>query len=301
MGEQGGKQGPMPSCTRMRGTCDGTGRERVYCLTHERTALIRIKTDKEIELLRRSGKLAAQTLTYARTLVAPGVTTLEIDTKVRDFILDHGAYPSPLNYPGRPVSDPRNPKLTKGGFPNSLCSSVNEVVTHGIPNNDPLKEGDIVNLDITTTLDGYFGDCSATCYVGEPSAQARRLVECSEKCLEIGIAAAVEGAFFGDIGAAIEDYAESCGYSVVRDYCGHGIGRLFHEPPNVLHYRDKQGARLRRGMVFTIEPMVNEGTWKIKLKPDNWTAVTADGKLSAQFEHTLALTANGTEILTKEG
>jgi methionyl aminopeptidase len=262
--------------------------------------LIRIKTDREIELLRTSGKLAGKTLSYARTLVAPGVTTLEIDAKVRDFILDHGAYPSPLNYPGRPVSDPRNPKLTKGGFPNSICSSVNEVVTHGIPNAIPLEDGDIVNLDITVTVDGYFGDCSATCYVGEPSPEARRLVECSEKCLEIGIAAAKEGGYFGDIGAAIEDYAEAQGYSVVRDYCGHGIGRLFHEPPNVLHYRDKQGARLRRGMVFTIEPMINQGLWKIKLKPDNWTAVTADGKLSAQFEHTLALTANGTEILTKE-
>jgi len=261
--------------------------------------LIRIKTDKEIELLRASGKLGGETLKYAGTLVAPGVTTLEIDTKVREFILGHDAYPSPLNYPNRPVADPRHPVLGKGGFPNSVCTSVNEVVTHGIPNDVPLKEGDIINLDVTVTLEGYHGDCSATFFVGEPASEARKLVECAEKCMYLGIEVAKEGAFLGEVGAVIEDYATSCGFTVVRDYCGHGIGRLFHEPPNVLHYRDRQGPRLRKGMVFTIEPMVNAGVWQVRLLPDRWTAVTADGKNSAQFEHTLAITENGTEILTK--
>jgi methionyl aminopeptidase len=260
--------------------------------------LIRLKTDREIELLRRSGKLAGKTLTYAGSLVTSGVSTLEIDTKVREFILDHGAYPSPLNYPNRPVSDPRNPKLGKGGFPNSICASINEVVTHGIPSKRELCDGDIVNLDITVTLEGYHGDCSATYFVGEPSPETRALVECSRKSLDLGIAAVRDGAFLGDIGAVIEDHTHACGFSVVRDYCGHGIGRLFHEPPNVLHYRDRQGPRLRKGMVFTIEPMINSGDWKIKLMPDNWTAVTSDGGWSAQFEHTLAITEHGTEILT---
>ncbi len=197
------------------------------------------------------------------------------------------------------MADPRHPVIEKGGFPNSLCTSVNEVVTHGIPDSRPLQEGDIVNLDVTVTLDGYFGDCSATFFVGEPDPETRRLVECTKKCLDIGIDAAHEGGFLGDIGAAIEDYATECGFSVVRDYCGHGIGRFFHEQPNVLHYRDRQGPRLRKGMVFTIEPMINAGVWQLRLLPDGWTAVTADGKNSAQFEHTIAITENGTEILTK--
>lgn len=266
--------------------------------TYIGSEMIRLKTPEEIRHMRRAGNLAAKTLEYAGTLVAPGVSTLEIDTKVREFILDHGAYPSPLNYPGRPT-DPRNPKIGPGGFPCSICTSVNEVVTHGIPSERQiLADGDIVNLDITVTLDGYHGDCSNTYFVGTPSPEARHLVETTRRCLDVGIQAAREGAFLGDIGAAIQDLAEAEGYGVVREYCGHGIGRRFHEEPSVLHYRDRQGPRLRRGMVFTIEPMINQGAWKTRLLEDGWTAVTSDGRLSAQFEHTIALTENGTEILT---
>lgn len=260
--------------------------------------MIRLKTTEEIKLLRDSGRLAAQALRFAGSLVRPGVSTLEIDDKVREFILDHGAYPSPLNYPGRPT-DPRKPRIEQGCFPYSICTSRNEVVTHGIPSaKEFLREGDIVNLDITVCLKGYHGDCSSTFFVGEVPPEARHLVETTRKCLDAGIAAAKEGAFLNDVGASIEDLAEAEGYSVVREYCGHGIGRKFHEEPQVLHHRDRQGPRLRKGMVFTIEPMINQGAWKTKLLDDGWTAVTADGKLSAQFEHTIAITDRGTEILT---
>lgn len=260
--------------------------------------MIRLKTAEEIRHMRAAGKLAARTLDFAGSLVAPGVSTLEIDTRVREYILDHGAYPSPLNYPGKPT-DPRNPKIDPGAFPFSTCTSVNEVVTHGVPSaSQILRDGDIVNLDITVTLAGYHGDCSATFFVGNPSPEARHLVETTRRCLDAGIAAARDGAFLGDVGAAIQDIADAEGYGVVREYCGHGIGRRFHEEPSVLHYRDRQGPRLRKGMIFTIEPMINQGGWKTRLLDDGWTAVTADGKLSAQFEHTIALTENGTEILT---
>ncbi len=260
--------------------------------------MIRLKTSEEIRLLRDSGKLAAQTLRFAGSLVRPGISTLEIDQLVREFILDHDAYPSPLNYPGRPT-DPRKPRIDQGCFPHSICTSINQVVTHGIPNpKDVLREGDIVNLDITVCLKGYHGDCSATYGVGEISAEANNLVGLTQKCLDAGIASAKEGSFLNDIGSTIQDMAEAEGYSVVRDYCGHGIGRKFHEEPQVLHHRDRPGPRLRKGMVFTIEPMINQGGWKTRLLDDGWTAVTADGKLSAQFEHTIAITEHGTEILT---
>lgn len=260
--------------------------------------MIRLKTAEEIRLLRASGLLAARTLRYAGSLVAPGISTAAIDDKVREFILDHGAYPSPLNYPGRPT-DPRKPKIDASCFPSSICTSINEVVTHGVPSaKEILREGDIVNLDITVCLQGYHGDCSATYFVGEVSDEARQLVDTTRRSLEAGIAVARDGAFLGEVGAAIQDLAESEGYSVVREYCGHGIGRKFHEEPQVLHYRDRPGPRLRKGMVFTIEPMINQGAWKTKLLEDGWTAVTADGKLSAQFEHTIAITDRGTEILT---
>jgi methionyl aminopeptidase len=260
--------------------------------------MIRLKTAEEIRLLRASGLLAARTLRYAGGLVEPGMSTIAIDDKVREFILDHGAYPSPLNYPGRPT-DPRKPRIDPSCFPASICTSVNEVVTHGVPSaRQILREGDIVNLDITVCVQGYHGDCSATFPVGQVSDAARQLVDSTRRCLEAGIEVARDGAYLGDIGAAIQDIAESEGYSVVREYCGHGIGRKFHEEPQVLHYRDRPGPRLRKGMVFTIEPMINEGAWKTKLLDDGWTAVTADGKLSAQFEHTIAITDRGTEILT---
>ena len=260
--------------------------------------MIRLKTAEELRLLRASGALAGRTLKYAGSLVRPGISTAEIDDRVREFILDHGAYPSPLNYPGRPT-DPRHPRIEHSCFPRSICTSVNEVVTHGIPSpKEILKDGDIVNLDITVTLEGYHGDCSATFGVGEVPESTRVFVEATRRCMDVGIAAARDGGFLGDIGAAIQDLAESDGYSVVREYCGHGIGRKFHEEPQVLHYRDRQGPRLRKGMVFTVEPMINQGVWKTRLLDDGWTAVTADGKLSAQFEHTIAITDKGTEILT---
>ncbi len=263
--------------------------------------MIRLKTAEEIRLMRAAGDLAARTLEYAGSLVAPGISTGEIDAKVREFILDHGAYPSPMNYPGKPT-DPRKPKIEKGCFPASICTSINDVVTHGIPSfRQFLSEGDIVNLDITVTLKGYHGDCSSTYGVGEISPEASHLVETTRRCLDAGIAVVREGAFLGEIGAVIQDLAESEGYSVVRDYCGHGIGRRFHEEPQVLHYRDRQGPVLRKGMVFTIEPMINQGVHRTRLADDSWTALTADGKLSAQFEHTIALTDRGVEILTRVG
>lgn len=260
--------------------------------------MIRLKTAEEMRLLRASGALAAQTLRYAGSLVRPGISTGEIDDKVREFVVDHGAYPSPLNYPGRPT-DPRKPRIDHSCFPRSICTSVNQVVTHGVPSpKEFLREGDIVNLDITVCLEGYHGDCSATFSVGEIPEPARQLVDATRRCLEVGIAAAREGGFLGDIGTAIQDLAEAEGFSVVREYCGHGIGRKPHEEPQVLHYKDRPGQRLRKGMVFTIEPMINQGVWKTRLLDDGWTAVTADGKLSAQFEHTIAITERGTEILT---
>ena len=246
---------------------------------------IRIKSKREIELLRNSGRLAAEILARAGELVKPGITTDDINTFVHDFTLRNNAIPSPLNY---------------HGFPKSVCTSVNDVVTHGIPGPYELKEGDIINIDVTCQLEGYHGDCSATYPVGKISDSAANLIRVAKDCLDVGIVACkAPKARVSDIGAAIQDLADENDYSVVRDYCGHGIGRLFHEELLILHYRQsRQGPPLEEGMVFTIEPMINEGTWKIKTLNDGWTVLTADGKLSAQFEHTIALTANGPEILT---
>jgi len=246
---------------------------------------IKIKSHKEIDLMRKSGALAAEILQKAGAMVRPGIRTSEIDEFVHDFTFERGAYPSPLNYKG---------------FPKSVCTSVNEVVTHGIPGDQVLEEGDIINIDITCRLDGYHGDTSKTFFVGKVSPDAENLVKTAEECLTAGIeAAGLRGACFGDIGAIIEEIADEQGYSVVRDYCGHGIGRGFHEEPFVLHYNTgNRGARIREGMVFTIEPMISEGTWETKTLADGWTAVTADGLLSAQFEHTIAITDKGAEILT---
>lgn len=245
---------------------------------------IKKKTPKEIELMRAASKLAAETLALAGELVKPGVTLNEINQFVHDYTLKHGAYPAPLNY---------------HGFPKSVCLSVNEVVTHGIPTDRILEEGDIVNIDVTSRLGGYHGDCSKTFCVGQVSAEALALVQAAEKSLDLGIAAVQNGGLFSDIGEAIEDYCHGLGYSVVRDYCGHGIGRGFHEDPIVLHYRtNRKGPKIEEGMCFTIEPMVNAGGYKVRTLRDGWTVVTSDGSLSAQFEHTLVMTANGIEILT---
>lgn len=246
--------------------------------------MIKIKTDREIQLIRESGRLAAEILAKAGALVRPGITTEEIDRFIYEETLKAGAYPSTLNY---------------HGYPKSCCISVNDVVCHGIPGPQVLQEGDIVNLDVTCTLKGYFGDTSRTFAVGTISKAAQRLVDATRRSLLEGIRAAVPGAFFGDIGNAIQDLADEYGYGVVRDFCGHGIGRNFHEEPNVLHYRSsKRGERIREGMVFTIEPMLNEGRPEVVVSDDGWTVYTKDHSLSAQFEHTLAITANGPEILT---
>jgi methionyl aminopeptidase len=249
---------------------------------------IEIKSPKEIEAMRVSCQMAAETLLLVGELIRPGMTTEEINTIVHDDTIRRGAYPSPLNYKG---------------FPKSVCTSVNDVVCHGIPGPQVLKDGDIVNVDVTTFYKGFHGDTSATFYIGTPSAEARKVVEIARKSLDLGIAEVKEGARLGDIGAAIQEYVEAQGCSVVRDFVGHGIGRKFHEPPQVKHFGKRgTGDRVKAGMIFTIEPMVNVGRWEVEVDPsDKWTVTTADGSLSAQFEHTVLVTKNGVEVLTKRG
>ena len=247
-------------------------------------------TQSELAQMRASCRLAARTLEMVSEHIRPGITTDSIDRLVDAFLRDHGAYPSPLNY---------------RGFPKSVCTSINEVVCHGIPEARELKDGDIVNVDVTCTLpaeNGFFGDTSVTFYVGEPSPSAIHVTEVARQALEIGIAAVRPGARIGDIGHAIQTFVESKGCSVVRDFCGHGIGREFHTEPSVTHYgRPGTGPLIKRGMTFTIEPMVNLGSWETVVLDDDWTAVTKDGSLSAQFEHTLLATRSGVEVLTRRG
>jgi len=235
--------------------------------------------------MRNAGHLAAETLMYSGPLVREGVTTEDLNEVVHEYIVSHGGVPAPLDYMG---------------FPKSVCTSVNDVVCHGIPSKKQrLKRGDIINVDVTVILDGWHGDTSATFYVGPSSQKARHVVEVARQCLERGIAVVRPGGRIGDIGAAIQDHAEGQDCSVVRQYVGHGIGRSFHEGPQVPHFRSSgDNLRLREGMTFTIEPMINLGTWRARVLDDGWTAVTVDGKLSAQFEHTIAVTADGCEVLT---
>jgi len=243
-----------------------------------------LKSTADLEAMRRACRLAAATLEETAKIVAPGITTGEIDAFVHDYTARHGAVPAPLGY---------------RGYPKSVCTSVNEVICHGIPGARKLEAGDIVNVDVTSILDGWHGDVSATFYVGEPSAEARALVEATRECLRLGIAEVRPGRRLGDVGAAIQAHAEANGFSVVRDYVGHGIGKGFHEGPQVPHFGKRgRGMRLAQGMTFTIEPMINQGAWQMRLLDDGWTAVTADGSLSAQFEHTVAVTADGVEVLT---
>ncbi|TVQ16131.1 MAG: type I methionyl aminopeptidase [Leptolyngbya sp. DLM2.Bin15] len=243
-------------------------------------------SSREVDKMRAAGQLAAQLLDHLAPMIKPGVSTLDLNDEAERWTQAHGAKSAPLGY---------------HGFPKSICTSVNEVVCHGIPNaKQILRDGDIINVDVTPTVDGYHGDTSRTFFVGEPSAIARRLVEVTEHCLQLAIAEVKPGARIGDIGAAIQDYAEAQGFSVVRDFVGHGVSRIFHTAPQVPHYgRRGRGKKLRPGMVFTIEPMINEGTWEVDVLEDGWTAVTKDRKLSAQFEHTLAVTEEGVEILTQ--
>lgn len=238
-----------------------------------------------MDLIRNSCRLSAEILIEAGKLVKPGITTDSINRFVHDITVKRGAYPSPLNY---------------HGFPKSVCTSVNDVVCHGIPSNRVLKEGDIINIDVTCLLEGYHGDTSATFFVGNVSPEARKLVEVTRTALDEGIAVAIPGNSFSRIGEAIQDLADEYGYGVVREYCGHGIGRAFHEDPMVLHYRSGQrGPRIAEGMVFTIEPMINQGSADVLLGDDRWTVTTKDGKLSAQFEHTIGITRNGPEVFTR--
>jgi len=248
---------------------------------------IEIMPPAQLDRMRTACALAAETLVAVGEQLAPGMTTDDINTIVHDLTLKQGAWPSPLNY---------------RGFPKSVCTSVNEVVCHGIPGKRTLRDGDVINVDVTTYYpreNGFHGDTSATFYVGTPSDQAKRVVEAARKCLELGIAEVRDGARIGDIGAAIQEHAHSVGCSVVRDYVGHGIGREFHMAPQVPHYGTRgSGKRIKAGMIFTIEPMINIGHWECRVLDDDWTVVTADGSLSAQFEHTILVTQTGCEVLT---
>lgn len=246
---------------------------------------VSIKTAADIEKMRIAGRLAAEVLEMIEPHVQVGVTTDELNTLCHNYIVDvQKAIPAPLNY---------------NGFPKSICTSINHVVCHGIPNDKPLKDGDIINIDITVIKDGYYGDTSKMFLVGNVSEWAQRLCRVTQECLYKGIELVRPGTRLGDIGATIQQYAEKQGYSVVREYCGHGIGTVFHEEPQVLHYgKPDTGLVLEEGMTFTIEPMINIGRPETRLLGDGWTAITKDRKLTAQWEHTLAVTADGYEIFT---
>ena len=255
-----------------------------------RSSTVEIKNPQEIDAMREVGRLAGDTLCRVAEILKPGITTEEINEFVHADTLRKGARPAPLNYRGGGGGPP---------FPKSVCTSVNEVVCHGIPGPRVLQDGDIINVDVTHIYKGFHGDTSATFYVGTPSEDAKRVTEVARRCLALGIAEVKPGARLGDIGAAIQDFAHQHGCSVVRDFVGHGIGRKFHEEPKVEHYgRRGTGKRLKPGMTFTIEPMINLGSYQVKILDDEWTAVTQDGSLSAQFEHTILVTETGHEILT---
>lgn len=247
-----------------------------------------IKSPEEIEKMRLAGRLAAEVLEIVEPHVQPGITTDELDALCHRYIVGvQRATPAPLNY---------------RGFPKSICTSINEQVCHGIPRNKPLRSGDILNIDITVIKDGFHGDTSKMFLIGDVPAHARRLCQITQEALWVGIRQVRPGSTLGDIGYQIQNFVEGHHYSVVREYCGHGIGRSFHEEPQVVHYgRAGEGMELRPGMTFTIEPMVNLGKRQVKLLHDGWTVVTKDGRLSAQWEHTVLVTADGYEVLTLRG
>ena len=251
---------------------------------------ITLKSPAEIEKMRVAGRLAAEVLDYIAPFVKPGITTGELDKLCHDYMVNvQGCIPAPLNYA---------PSGYKP-YPKSICTSVNHQVCHGVPGDKQLKNGDIVNLDITTIKDGYHGDTSRMFYVGEASIQAKRLCEITFECLWLGIAQVKAGAHLGDIGNAIQSHAEKSGYSVVREFCGHGIGAKFHEDPQVVHYGQAgTGTELKANMIFTIEPMIYAGKAAIRELADGWTIVTKDHSLSAQWEHTILVTETGYEVLT---
>ena len=236
------------------------------------------------EGMRRAGRLGAETLDLITPHVKPGVTTEELDQLCHDFIVSHGAIPAPLGY---------------RGFPKSVCTSVNHVVCHGIPGRKRLYSGDIINIDVTVIVDGWHGDTSRMFFVGNVGVKGKRIVDITYDSMIKGMEVVRPGATFGDIGHAIQTYAESKHCTVVRDFCGHGLGRVFHAAPNVLHFgKPGQGPELKEGMFFTIEPMINAGRYEVKLLSDGWTAVTKDRSLSAQFEHSIGVTKDGYEVFT---
>lgn len=247
--------------------------------------MVHIKTDDEVEKMRASCKLAAEVLLMIDPYIKPGVTTNRLNDICHDYIIAHGATPSPLNYKG---------------FPKSICASINDEICHGIPSERKLRNGDIVNLDITVYLDGYHGDTNKTFFVGSPRKNMVKLAEATRTALQMAIDVVKPGARLGDIGATIQQYVENMGYSVVREFCGHGIGKNFHEEPQVLHFgKFGDGMTLKKGMIFTIEPMINAGKPDLRIKDDRWTAVTIDGSNSCQYEHTLAVTETGNEVLSR--
>jgi len=254
--------------------------EALYARKHR----IRVKSVKDIEAIRRAGRLVVETLDLVAPRIRPGITTDEINTWVHEFTMQNGAVPAPLNY---------------RGYPKSVCVSVNEVICHGIPGERVLKDGDIVNVDVTSILDGYYADANKTYFVGSPGPDAHKIVSVARECLRRGMGMVKAGNTVGDIGWAIQAYAEAQGCSVVREFVGHGVGFDFHEPPQVPHFgRKGEGLALIPGMVFTIEPMINLGRKELRILEDEWTAVTRDGSLSAQFEQTVLVTENGCESLT---
>jgi methionyl aminopeptidase len=249
-----------------------------------------IKTPEEIEKMRVAGRLASEVLDFITPHVQPGITTEALDKLCHDYMVNvQGTIPAPLNY--------CPPGYTP--YPKSVCTSVNHQVCHGIPGPKALKKGDVLNIDVTVIKDGFHGDTSRMFIVGDASIQAKRLSQITYECMWLGIAAVKPGATLGDIGHVIQKHAESAGFSIVREFCGHGIGRKFHEEPQIVHYgRPGTGMALREGMIFTIEPMINAGKAAISELPDGWTIVTRDRSLSAQWEHTLVVTADGAEVLT---
>ena len=254
-------------------------------LATTRSTRIKLHGAADFAGMRKAGRLTAEALDLLVPMVRPGVTTEELDRAIVEFARDHHAVPAPLNY---------------RGYPKSICTSINHVVCHGIPNDKPLRDGDIVNIDVTLIVDGWHGDSSRMFNVGAVNRKAERLVEVTYECLMRGIAAVKPGAHLGDVGHAIQSFAEAERCSVVRDFCGHGLGRVFHDHPNVLHYgRLGEGVELHPGMFFTIEPMINAGRPQVKILGDGWTAVTRDRSLSAQFEHTIGVTETGAEIFTQ--
>ncbi len=253
------------------------------CGDQQEEIIIHANTD--FENMREAGRLAAQTLDYLSPYVVPGVTTQELDKLAHDYIVEHKAIPAPLGYKG---------------YPKSICTSINHVVCHGIPGAKKLKSGDIVNIDVTVIVNGWHGDTSRMYAVGKVGIMGRKLIDVTYEALMRAIDIVKPGTTLGDIGAAIQSYVEPKGYSVVRDFCGHGIGKVFHAPPSVLHYgKPGKGLVLKEGMFFTIEPMINAGSWQVNILPDGWTAITKDRSLSAQWEHTIGVTNDGFEIFTQ--